>query len=65
MQINVDNHGENHSKGGKRDIRGVDGETKGVQRVVVVDRRSAKEDKGQKQEIQGAHGLHVGGGYDA
>ena len=35
---------------------------KKIQRVVMVERNSAKEDKGQKQEIQGAYGLHGGGG---
>ena len=32
----MNEHGGDHSKGGKGDIRGVDKETKGVQRVVVV-----------------------------
>ncbi|XP_057543543.1 uncharacterized protein LOC130821782 [Amaranthus tricolor] len=34
------------------DIRDVDRKTKGVQRVVVVERRSAKEDKGQKYRFK-------------
>ena len=49
---NVDDHGGNYSKGGKGDIRGVDGKTTGVQRVVMVNEEVKKKIKEKNRRFK-------------